>query len=78
MNYLIPDKVYDVLKWVSVILLPCVAWVYGELAPDYGIDPYRVVHALDVIGFAIGVFIGASQWSAPIRSNASDDNKLGE
>lgn len=64
MDYLIPDKLYDVLKWVSIILLPTIAWALGELLPDYGIDPYVYVHFLDVMGMVIGALIGASQIKA--------------
>ena len=64
MEYLIPDKLYDVLKWVSIILLPTIAWALGELLPDYGIDPYVYVHFLDVMGMVIGALIGASQIKA--------------
>lgn len=64
MDYLLPDKVYDVLKWVAIVLLPVIGWAIGELAPDFGIDPYRCTHVIDVLGIAIGVLIGASQISA--------------
>lgn len=64
MSYLIPNKVYDVLKWVSIIFLPTIAWALGELLPDYGIDPYVYVHFLDVMGMVIGALIGASQIKA--------------
>lgn len=69
MDYLLPDKVYDVLKWVAIILLPVIGWAIGELAPDYGIDPYRYVHAIDVLSIVIGVVIGASQISALGKAN---------
>lgn len=68
MHYILPDNVYKILKWVSVLLLPVVGWVIGELAPDYGMDPYRITHAIDVIGTAIGLLIGASELKAVIGS----------
>lgn len=64
MNYWLPDKVYDVLKWVAVVLLPMIGWALGELLPDYGIDPYLYVHAIDVLGILIGGLIGASEVKA--------------
>ena len=64
MEYLLPDKAYDVLKWVSIILLPVLGWAFGELAPDYGIDPYKVTHAIDVLGVVIGTLIGVSAFTA--------------
>lgn len=68
MDYLLPDDAYKILKWVSVLLLPAVSWMIGELAPDYGMDPYRITHAIDVIGTTIGLLIGASELKAVIGS----------
>lgn len=63
-KYLLPDKVYNALKWVTIAAIPWVSWGLGELLPDYGIDPYRVVHALDVIGSILGGLIVGSAVSA--------------
>lgn len=63
MDYLLPDKVYDVLKWVAIVLLPVLGWAIGEILPDFGVDPYIYVHLLDVLGAVIGALIGASQIS---------------
>lgn len=64
MNYLLPDKAYDVLKWIAIVFLPVIGWAIGELLPDFGIDPYVYVHVIDVVGMVIGALIGASQISA--------------
>lgn len=71
MDYLLPDKVYNVLKWIAVVLLPVLGWAVGEILPDYGIDPYIYVHHIDVLGSVIGALIGCSQIKAAI--NASKD-----
>jgi len=77
MQYWLPNRVYDVLKWVAVILLPVMSWAIGELAPDYGIDPYKYVHAIDVLGTIIGMLIGASHLSALGKPDPDATNDLG-
>lgn len=64
MDYILPDKIYDVLKWIAVVLLPTIGWAVGELLPDFEIDPYVYVHVIDVAGMFIGALIGVSQLTA--------------
>jgi uncharacterized membrane-anchored protein len=72
MDYMLPDEVYDVLKWIAIVLLPTIGWAVGELAPDFGIDPLVYVHVIDVIGTVIGALIGASQVKAMISAKHED------
>ena len=30
-DYLLPGRVYDILKWLALIALPAVAWLVGAL-----------------------------------------------
>ena len=61
-KYWLPDKVYDVLKWVALILLPAVAVFYPMLAGAVGL-PFadEVSGVATIAGLFIGVLIGASQ-----------------
>ncbi len=60
-GYLIPDKVYDVLKWVGLIALPasavCVQTI-GTAAGWTGTD--LTVTILTALGTLVGALIGAS------------------
>lgn len=60
-GYLIPDKVYDVLKWVGLIALPasavCVQTI-GTAADWTGTD--LTVTILTSLGTLVGALIGAS------------------
>ena len=52
----LPDKVYDVLKWIALIALPALSVLYGTLAAIWNL-PYATQIPLTIE--AIDVFIGA-------------------
>lgn len=65
MNYIMPDKVYNVLKWVGLILCPALATLIGSVGPAWGMPNVdAVVLTVNAIGTFIGVCIGASHVSA--------------
>lgn len=65
MKYLIPDKVYNVLKWVCIIALPLMAWAYGYFADIWGwIYPDQIVRTINGIATLLGGLIGISQITA--------------
>lgn len=35
LDYLLPDKAYEILKWVALIALPAVAWLVGAVGPQW-------------------------------------------
>ena len=39
LDYLLPDKAYEILKWVALIALPAVAWLVGAVGPPGGLPP---------------------------------------
>lgn len=62
-SWLIPNRVYDVLKWIGLVVFPALAVCFGTIAPACGLDAGisdAVVLALNSIGAFIGVVIGAS------------------
>lgn len=72
-KYLLPDWLYQWLKWTCLLLLPTLGWVYGSLAPDWGWPmAEQIVHTLDVVGTAIGILIGLSE--AKARFGRSDED----
>ena len=65
MAYLLPDKIYDVLKWVGLILLPALAALVGAVGPAWGMPHVdAVVLTINAVGTFIGAIIGASHVSA--------------
>lgn len=60
-DWLIPSRVYDVLKWVAVLVIPAVAFLVGTLGVAWG-WPYAsaIVTTINAVGVTIGVCIGVS------------------
>lgn len=64
-DYLMPDRVYRVLKWVGLILMPALATLIGAVGPAWGMPKVdAIVLTINALGTFIGVCIGASQVSA--------------
>ena len=53
----LPDSVYDVLKWISIIFLPALSVLLSTILPLYHIDG-EIVKIVVITINAIGVFIG--------------------
>lgn len=57
----LPDKVYDVLKWACLIVLPALSVLYGTLASIWGL-PYasQIPLTIEAIDVFLGALIGIS------------------
>lgn len=65
MQYLIPDKLYNVLKWVGLILCPALAALIGAVGPAWDMPNVdQVVLTINAVGVFAGALIGASQVAA--------------
>lgn len=55
------DKVYDILKWIALVVLPAAATLYGALAPTWG-WPYaeQIVYTITAIDTFLGALLGIS------------------
>lgn len=59
----LPDKLYDILKWIGLVFLPAIAWFIGEVGGDIGIQNVEsVVLVLNAVGTLIGALIGVSTY----------------
>lgn len=60
----LPDKVYDVLKWVCLIAFPAIATLYGQLAEIWGL-PFgeQIPQTIGYIAVFIGILIGVSTYN---------------
>ena len=65
------NKVYDVLKWIALILLPALGTLYFALAGIWGL-PYgeQIVGTITAIDTFLGVILGISTY----QYNKGDNN----
>lgn len=56
--YILPSKIYDVLKWVGLVVLPALATFVGTVAPSWGMEP-ALSDAIVTTLNAVGTFFGA-------------------
>lgn len=63
--WLIPDKLYDILKWLAALVFPALALFMGTVGPAWGL-PYvdAIVTTLNALGVLAGAVIGASALKA--------------
>lgn len=65
MKYMIPDSVYQVLKWVGLVLCPALAVLVGTVGPVWGLPNCdAIVTTINAVGLFIGACIGVSQITA--------------
>jgi len=65
MTYILPDSVYQVLKWVGLIACPAIATFVGVVGPVWGMPSVdAVVTTINATGLCIGALIGASAVTA--------------
>ena len=61
-DWLIPNRVYDVLKWVGLIVCPALAVFVQTVGPAWGLESVgAIVLTLNALGVLIGALIGISQ-----------------
>lgn len=72
-EYIIPSKIYQVLKWLGLIACPAIATFIGAVFPAWGIpNADAVVLTLNATGVLIGALIGVSA----ATSRQADDEEV--
>lgn len=71
------DKVYDVLKWIALILIPAIGTLYFALAGIWGF-PYAeaIVGTLTAIDTFLGAILGIS--TSMYKKNQNESNDFNE
>lgn len=60
-DWLLPSRVYDILKWLGLIVLPALALFVNTVGPAWGwthVD--AIVTTLNALGILAGALIGVS------------------
>nr|DAD95496.1 MAG TPA: holin [Siphoviridae sp. ctFbs2] len=65
MQYLLPDKVYDILKWVGLVALPAVATFVGTVgtAVEWPMTTIAVT-VITAAGTLVGALLGVTTATA--------------
>lgn len=67
LDYLLPDKVYQALKWVALIALPAVAVFVQAVGPAWGLPHIdQIVTTLNALSVLVGALIGVSELKAKL------------
>lgn len=71
------DKVYDVLKWIALILIPAIGTLYFALAGIWGF-PYAeaIVGTLTAVDTFLGAILGIS--TSMYKKNRNESNDFNE
>ena len=60
-EYIIPNSLYQVLKWVGLIACPAIATFVGAVFPAWGVPNVDAITlTLNATGVLIGALIGVS------------------
>lgn len=68
------NTVYDILKWVALVVLPALATLYGALAPTWG-WPYaeQIVYTITAIDTFLGALLGISNLQYKLDDKAGEE-----
>ena len=64
-EYILPDRIYQALKWAGLVLLPATAALVGAVGPAWGMPNVdAVVLTINALGTFVGTLVGVSHLSA--------------
>lgn len=66
----LPTKLYELLRWVVVLLLPTAGWVIAGLdsAWNWGLPVLAITTTLDIAGTALGALFLGSKYYTDMRN----------
>ena len=76
MTYIVPEQIYQVLKWAGLIALPAIAVFVSTVGQAWGMDPglsNAIVTTLNALGVLVGALLGISQATGKPGEGDEDD-----
>ena len=71
---ILPDKVYEILKWCGLVLLPALAWYLLEIGDTAGIQNAEgIAKILNATGTLLGILIGVSTYNYRNEGETHDE-----
>lgn len=71
MEYLLPDKAYQALKWIGLIVIPALATLLGAVGTAWGWPHLTaIVTTVTAIGTFVGALVGVSNASGKPEGKA--------
>lgn len=73
------NKMYDILKWVSIICIPAIGWFYSEIANIWQL-PYgtEITKTIFAIGTLLGALLGISTINYNKKQNQLKQDEMEE
>ena len=75
MTYIVPDYLYQILKWAGLVACPAVAVFIGALGAAWGMEPglqNAIVTTINALGVLVGALLGISQGTAKPSEGADE------
>lgn len=76
MTYIVPEQIYQVLKWAGLIALPAIAVFVSTVGQAWGMDPglsNAIVTTLNALGVLVGALLGISQATGKPEEGGADE-----
>lgn len=76
MTYIVPEQIYQVLKWAGLIALPAIAVFVSTVGQAWGMDPglsNAIVTTLNALGVLVGALLGISQATGKPEEGGDDE-----
>jgi len=71
----IPDKIYDILKWIVVIFLPALNILVASLGDALGFDSVVTCKVITAIHVFLGALIGVSSISYHMDKKGAENGE---